>query len=203
MASISHLGNLQSSEPIDLSAYTGERASGTSTFKVPPPGRYTVRAPESFPDTAFTASKAGSLLSQVDPTIVGGDHDGFQIRFVKISSKVWDRTRKVAGVETTEKASQLANYLKACGLTETVPTSPQEQANMVERTAGQLYAVETDWKVWDKFNQVEYTLSENPDMFAKDAEGNVLPFITVKDPEGNDTRLRANVTISRFIADGN
>lgn len=81
-----------------------------------------------------------------------------------------------------------------------MPTMPQDIANAVEATAGQLYEVETDWKVWDKFNQVEYTLRKNPDMFTKDADGNVQPFITVKDSDGNDQRLRANVEITRYIS---
>lgn len=208
MASISHLGNLQPSEPIDLSTYTGEKASGTSSFRMPTPGRYTVRAPESFPDTAFSASKAGALLAQIDPTIVGGEHDGFQIRFVKVSAKTWDRTRKVAGVETKETASQLANYLKACGRTGAMPTEPQDQANAVEQTAGQLYEVETDWKIWDSASQQEFTLSKNPDVFARGENGEILPYMVVRDNDGQvvldengrEKRLRANLTISRFIA---
>lgn len=200
MADLSHLGDLVPSEAIDLDALTPVKASGSGGRPVPPPGRYTVRAPESFPATSFGRSKAGALLSQIDPTVVGGDFDGYNIRFVKVSAKPFQQRRKIDGVEKSETTSQVAQYLKACGQRGTMPTMPQDIANAVERTAGQLYEIETDWKVWDKFSQVEYTLRENPDMFAKDDAGNALPFITVKDSDGNDFRLRANVEITRFIS---
>lgn len=200
MANISHLGTLTPSEPLDLDTYADVKASGSGGRMVPPPGRYTVRAPESFPDTAFGASKAGALLAQIDPTVVGGEHDGYQIRFVKVSAKVFNRTIKEAGVEKKVPASQVADYLRACGRRGSVPTDPQEIANLIEQTAGQLYEIETDWKVWDKFSSTEYTLRENADRFAKDADGNPMPFITVKDADGNDMRLRANVEVKRFIS---
>lgn len=167
-----------------------------------------MRAPESFPDTAFSASKAGALLSQIDPTVVGGEFDGYQIRFTKVSAKPFQQRRKVNGTEVTETTSQVAQYLKACGRSGAMPTHPQDIANAVEQTAGQLYEVETDWKVWDKDNQVEYTLRKNPDVFAKDEDGNVLPFIVRKnadgspmlDESGKPMRLRANVEITRYIS---
>ena len=199
MADLSNLGDLIPSEAIDLDALTPVKAFGSGGRPVPPPGRYTVRAPESF-SGAFGRSKAGALLAQIDPTVVGGDHDGYQIRFVKVSAKPFTQRTRRDGVETQETTSQVAQYLKACGRTGSVPTDPQEIANLVETTSGQLYEIETDWKVWDKFAQVEYTLRKNPDMFAKDDTGDVLPFITVKDPDGNDFRLRANVEITRFIS---
>lgn len=200
MADLSHLGDLVPSEAIDLDALTPVKASGTGGRPVPPPGRYSVRAPESFPATAFGRSKAGALLSQIDPTIVGGDHDGYLLKFIKVSAKPFQQTRKVDGTERTETTSQVAQYLKACGRRGTIPTMPQEIANAVEQTAGSMYEVETDWKVWDKFNQVEYTLRKNPDMFARDEDGSIQPFITVKDTDGNDFRLRANVEVTRFIS---
>lgn len=200
MADLSHLDGLVPSEAIDLDSLTPVKATGSGGRPVPPPGRYTVRAPESFPAQAFGRSNAGALLTQIDPTIVGGEHDGYQIRFVKVSAKPFQQTRKVDGTERKETTSQVAQYLKACGMNGTIPSSPKEIANLVERTAGQMYEVETDWKVWDKFNQVEYTLRKNPDMFAKDEDGNPLPFVVVKDPDGNDFRLRANVEITRFIS---
>jgi hypothetical protein len=203
MANISHLGTLAESQPLDLSQYAGQRASGTGFRAIPPPGRYTVRAPESFPDTAFSASKAGALLTQIDPTIVGGEHDGYQLRFVKVSAKVFMRTVKENGVETKVPASQVADYLKACGLNSTVSALPSEVANQIEQTAGMLYEVETDWKVWDKISQTEYTLRENADRFVKDEAGNPQPFIIVKDADGNDMRLRANVEVTKFIAASN
>lgn len=159
-----------------------------------------MRAPESFPDEAFSRSKAGALLTQIDPTIVGGEHDGYQIRFVKVSAKVFQRTVREAGVEKRVSASQVADYLRACGRRDLVPATPTEVANLIEQTAGQMYEVETDWKVWDKTTQTEYTLRENADRFVKDEAGNPQPFILSTDAEGNSMRLRANVEITKFIA---
>lgn len=196
---ISHLGDIKPSEPVDLSTYTGQRASGT--FRpIPPPGRYTVRAPE-FTDNSFSLSKAGALLTDVAPTIVGGDFNDYQIRFATVSAKTFQRTEKVNGEEVKVTASGVADYLKALGRTETVPETAADVANLIATTAGQTYDIETDWKVWDGVTSTEFTLSKNPERFdQRDEDGNVLPFIVAKDADGNDKRLRAKVVIKKFIA---
>ena len=204
---ISHLGDLKPSEPVDLSTYTGQRASG-GFRPLPTPGRYTVRAPE-FTDNSFTVSKAGALLTDVAPTIVGGDYDGYQIRFASVSAKTFQRTEKVNGEEVKVTASGVADYLKALGRTETVPEEPKDVANLIATTAGQTYDIETDWKVWDGANQVEYTLSKNPERFdQRDDNGTLLPYIlakdasgeVIRDENGNVKRLRVKVVIKKFIA---
>ena len=196
---ISHLGGLNPSEPVDLSSYTGQRASGT--FRpLPTPGRYTVRAPQ-FDDNSFSVSKAGALLTDVAPTIVGGEYDGYQIRFASVSAKTFKRTEKVNGEEVQVIASGVADYLKALGRTETVPTEPADIANLIASTANQTYDIETDWKVWDGETSTEFTLSKNPERFdQRDENGNVQPFIIAKDADGNDKRLRAKVVIKKFLA---
>lgn len=134
MADISQLGNLQTTEPLDLAVYNGTRQAKP----FPPKGRYTARTPESFPAEAFGKSNTGFLTIDVSPTIVGGEYDGFKLNFTKVSTKTW--TNKDGKAE-----SQFGRYLVACGITGDVPTSPQEQADLVERTANTLISIDVDW----------------------------------------------------------
>ena len=134
MADISQLSSLQSSEPIDLDLYP--EAKPKSTFRLPAEGRYTVQSPSSFDATAFGASAADALTAAINPTIVGPSNEGFTLRS-KVSAKTFGK-----GV----KESWLGRYLKACGVTGTIPGEPQAQADAVEATAGKMYQVDLMWK---------------------------------------------------------
>lgn len=187
MADISALGTLAPVEPIDLDTYQDAREAAPLPVK----GRYTVRAPESFPATAFGATKAGALSVQVDPTIVGPTNEGYTIRFTKVSAKVFRRS----GVP----ASQAGDYLRACGLRGKL-SDPQAIADAVEQTANRTYEVEVDWRAYNKNTQFSI---EGMERFPSDGNGGHLPWIddpVDKDQDGNPVRLRANLSVTRFIA---
>lgn len=188
MADISSLGSLQSAEPLDLAVYK----DASSGFTMPPKGRYTVRAPESFPPTAFGATKAGYLSAQIDPTIVGGPHDGFQLRYQKISAKVFKRGG--------QPASQFGDYFRAVGLKSgEVSGEPQQLANAVEATANRTYVIDLDWHGYDKTTG---TPIDGMEAFPQNADGTYQPWIesaTEKDEQGNPLKIRARAEITRFV----
>lgn len=203
MADISSLGNLNSAEPIDLPIY---KAVGESK-PLPRKGVYTVRAPESFPATAFGATKAGFLSAQVDPTVLDTPHEGYVVRFTKVSAKDWKDKEGNA-------VSQLGRYLKAAlGASEVILGDPQAQADAVERTANRVYKALLDWRAYCKGCGFQV---EGEEKFPSDGNGGHLPVTTcpnckqldaegnqVKDDKGNAVGqpLRANVVVARYLSD--
>jgi len=187
MVDISSLGNLNPTEPLDLDIYPDD--TGPSTL--PPAGRYTVRAPESFPSDAFGATKAGFLSAQVDPTIVGPTHENFVIRFTRVSAKPFKRR----GVTV----SQLGYYLRATGRKGLIPSDPQSQADAVAETTNRVYQVDTDWRIYEK--ATGWTL-EGMKNFPSDGQGGHVPVIpsqTEKNEDGTPLMLRANLVVVRFV----
>lgn len=200
MADISALGNLAPSEALDLDGY---QLSTGAPKPFPRKGRYTLRARESFPADAFGKSKADALTVQIDPTIVGPTNEGFQLRFTRVSAKVYER----GGV----KVSQLGDYLKACGVTGRLST-PQEQANAAEATANLTFEAYLDWRLYakgegrdDEGNPTGTDLIiSGMENFPKDEDGNPRPYVGSVigrvDADGNPFVYRANLEIKRFVA---
>lgn len=189
MADIGHLGNLAVAEPLDLPQY-----KDAQEFRLPKKGRYIVRAPESFGQDAFGATKAGYLSAQVDPVIVGPTNEGFTCRFTKVSSKTWTDQK------TGQTLSQMGKYLKACGVNTLVSGEPQDLANAVESTAGATYQIIGDWRAYNKNTGLEVEGMEN---FPTDGKGGFLTY--VEDPgelneEGDPIRVPARFFVSRFLA---
>lgn len=189
MADISMLGNLNSAEPLDLSLYVDTKEAPP----LPKKGRYTVRAPESFPNTAFGATRAGFLSAQIDPTIVAPSNEGYTLRFTKVSAKTFKR----GGMSV----SQIGDYLRATGSRTPVEGDPQAQANAVEQTANKVYQVDIDWRAYCKEDGLQV---EGMERFPSDGNGGHLPFIahpTLKNQEtGEPLMLRANAVVVRYIA---
>lgn len=187
MVDISALGNLNAAEPLDLEIYPDAGPS----MNLPTAGRYTVRAPENFPAEAFGATKAGFLSAQVDPTIVGPSHEGYTIRYTRVSAKPFNRR----GV----KVSQLGDYLRATGRKGLVPSDPQSQADAVAETANTIYQIDTDWRVFEK--ATGFAL-EGMSRFPSDGNGGHVPVIqspTEKNEDGSPVMLRANLVVTRFV----
>lgn len=187
MADISILGALQAVEPLDLENYVDNKESAP----LPKKGVYTVQAPESFPSAAFGRTKAGALSAQVDPKIVGGPNDGYTLRFTKVSAKPFKR-----GGATV---SQMGDYLRACGVRGRL-NDEQAQADAVEQTANRIYQVEVDWRAYNK--DTKYSI-EGMERFPSDGNGGHLPWIedpnAVDPTTGEAVRLRANLTVSRYL----
>ena len=195
MADISNL-SIAPSEPLDFDAY--KSVGEGKTF--PTKGRYTLRAPDSFPAEAFAPNKAGTALTvQIDPTIVGPVGEGRTLKFTRVSAKTFQR----GGVTV----SQLGDYLKACGQTGKLSGDPQEQANAAEATAGQVYEADLDWRLYAKGANKDGSdlVIEGMEKFPKDDNGGYVPYVespTQLNENGEPKRLWANLTISRFIPRG-
>lgn len=199
MADLSQLNNLKSTEPLDLPVY---RAAG-SAKPFPKAGRYTARVRESFPAEAFGESKAGYLTVDVAPTLLGGDNDGYQIRFVTLSAKTWiDKFTQAA-------TSQIGRFLKACGQNDAVGGSPQETADAVERTANSIILIDVDWIA--RYGPTRYELKGMtnfpvvdgvPSRFVQLNGENGRP--KVSDPvTGEPLTIRAFLEVTRFLENVN
>lgn len=193
MADISRLGNLQPVGTFDTETYTPVKTGGT--FQLPPRGRYTLQAPDSFPTEAFGATKAGYLSAKIDPTIVGPEHAGFQLRFTSVSAKPYPRKSK-DGKETM--VSQAGDYLLACGFRGTLKT-PQDIANAIEQTANQTYEADLDWSAYN--SKTGFRL-EGMAKFPKKEDGTHQSWIedpSELDENGKPVRLLAKLTIRNFV----
>jgi hypothetical protein len=189
LADLSHLGGLNPVEALDLANYADNKES---TFRLPVKGRYTLRAPESFPAAAFTRTKAGALSIQIDPTIVGPTNEGFTVRFTKVSAKPFKRD----GVTV----SQVGDYLRSCGFSG-VLADEQSIADAVEATAGAIYEAKLDWRAYSKSG---FSL-QGMERFPKLADGSYQSWVedpTLKDENGNPVKVRANIIVDRFIPQG-
>ena len=189
MADISNLTGLLSSEPLNLAAYADTK---TTAFDLPKKGRFTMRSPESFPATSFGATNAGYLSVQIDPTIVGPTNEGFNVRYIRLSAKTFDRR----GV----KVSQIGDYLRACGETVEVSGDPQALADAIERTAGRVYQADLDWRVYNK--NTGFSM-EGMEKFPKLPNGDHQSWIEDAadlDEEGKPRKLRANLFIRNYVA---
>ncbi len=183
ISDISALGELKPIEPLDLDNYKDNQELPS----LPQPGVYTFQAPENF---TFTRSqKSGAILAQIDPKIVGPTNEGYTVRFVKISAKEFKRGQK--------PVSQIGDYLRSVGVSGKPSTEP-ELIEAVEQTANRTFQAEVEWKVWNKATQTEVL---GMDKFPSDGKGGHEPYYYTgeKDENGNAIRLRANLTIVRFI----
>lgn len=193
MADLSHLGGLREMEQLDLENYAPVKQS---TFRLAPKGTYTVQAPDSFPDSAFGRTKAGALSVQIDPTIVGPTHEGTVLRYTTISNKIFDRNGK--------KASQVGDYLAACGFRGVLKTE-EDVVAAIESTAGTTYEVKVDWRAYNK--RTGYAV-EGMEKFDKNEDGTYQSWLTdpsevgKTDDQGRQLRVFANLTIpfGGFIA---
>ena len=189
MADISSLGELRPVGPLDLINYKDNQ----ELPPLPTKGRYTVQAPDSFPSSSFSRTKAGALSAQVDPKILGPTNEGLQLRFIKVSAKQFKR----GGVNV----SQLGDYLRACGFRGQF-NSEQDQADAVEQTVNQTYQVDIDWRAYNK--DTGYSL-EGMERFPINGDGSHLPWCedpNARDENGNPVRLRANLQVVRYIPAG-
>jgi hypothetical protein len=167
---------------------------GTKERKFPNKGRYTLRTTDSFTEESFAPNKANTALTfAINPVIVGPTQEGYELKFNsgRISGKVYQRKGK--------PASQLADYLKAVGVTGTVPGDPQAQADIVQGTAGMTFEALLDWRAYDKSTGRSVEGMEN---FPSDGKGGHLPYLlseTEVDEEGNAKKIWANVEVALFL----
>lgn len=188
---ISALGNLEPTQPLDLSKVP--QAPKPAAF--PKSGRYTVRVPEAITAENFGKTQAGNLKATISATLVGGESDGYEIRYNDLSAKVYTDPR------TQQETSQLGQYLQAFGITEELTGDPQQAANLVAATAGKTAEVWIDWIAEHRPTQFKLRGMKN---FPSDGNGGFQSYVVhpdenVKDAEGNPLRLRARLEIRRWL----
>lgn len=187
MADISGLGGLQPVEPLDLDLYPDVKGS---SFQLPVKGRYTFRVRPDWSEDAFGTTKGGQLSISPSPTIVGPHNEGFNLKFAKVSAKVFQRGQ--------QKASQAGDFLRSCGLRVKLDDN-QAIADAAERTAGMLFEADLDWNGYD--NGSQYSV-EGMEKAASDGNGGYLPYFlhpTEKDENGDPLKIRARAFIARYI----
>jgi hypothetical protein len=197
MANISQF-DIAPAEPLDLNDYPTIGGGSSTGKKFPVKGRYTLRTTDSFTEESFAPNKANTALTfALNPVIVGPTNEGYTLKFSsgRISGKVYQRKGR--------PASQLGDYLKAVGITGTVPGDPQAQADLVESTAGMIFEAGLDWRAYDKSTGTEVAGMEN---FPSDGKGGHLPYLlseteTEVDRNGNTVpkKIWANVEIAFFV----
>lgn len=191
MASIGNF-DIVPAEPLNLDDYP--TIGGRKERKFPNKGRYTLRTTDSFTEESFAPNKANTALTfAINPVIVGPTNEGYELKFNsgRISGKVYQRKGK--------SASQLGDYLKAVGVAGSVPGDPQAQADIVERTAGELFEASLDWRAYDKSTGRSV---EGMESFPADGHGGYLPYILSEaelDDNGDPKKIWANVEIAFFI----
>jgi hypothetical protein len=191
MASISNL-NLQPSEDLNLDTYAVTSGGSGKTF--PPKGRYTLRVRENFPNEAFGATKAGALSVAIDPTIVGPVGEGRQLKFTRLSAKTFKRGNS--------EASQLGDFLKACGITGVVPGDPQKLADLAESTANRTFEADLDWEAYAKNPDGSVVDVKGMQNFPKRDDGSYQPYLLSDhetDEQGQPKKIFANLRIQRFV----
>lgn len=191
--SISDLGNLQPSEPVDMSQLAPKGPS------FPRKGKYTLQVNELAPEFTFGSTKAGYLSATIDPTIVGPTNEGYTIRFQKLSAKTFPETidRESGKTRTT---SQIARFLAACGDFRELPSEPAEVAEAVLAQSGRQFDALVDWRAYNKRTGKAVEGMEN---FPTNSYGEYTPWIEDSedvDENGKPRRYRANLEVVRYLA---
>jgi len=191
--SISDLGNLKPSEPVDMSKLAPKGPS------FPGKGKYTLRVPENLaPEFTFGATKAGYLSATIDPTIVGPTNVGYTIRFQKLSAKTFPETINKESGET-RTTSQIARFLAACGDFRDLGSDPTEAVDAVLAQAGREFDALCDWRAYNKRTGEAVVGMEN---FPLNSYGEHVPWIEDADDvdeNGKPRRYRANLEVVRYL----
>lgn len=190
MASISELNNVAPTEPVDL----GEIAPARKP-RFPRQGIYTFRVPDNL-DPAFTfgTTQAGYRSVEIDPTIVGPENAGYQVRFQKLSAKTFKETDKNTGAVRT--TSQVARFLAACGVQGTLATD-DDLINAVMSTQGKEFRAVLDWRAYNKRTGQEVEGMKN---FPTFANGDPQPWIEDPDDLVESTKNPGTMIPKRYSA---
>lgn len=188
MVNLQHLGEIKSTEPLDLENYADNRKAA---FQLPKHGEYTVQVKEQFDETSFSRTqKTGALSASIDPKIIGPTNEGFTMRYVKVSNTPFKRDGKTV--------SQAGDFLRACGY-QGVISDEQELADAIADQAGRLLQVELDWRAYNGKTGLSVEGMSN---FPKLANGDYQSWLEDPndvDEKGNAKRVPARLYIRRFI----
>jgi len=115
----------------------------------PPAGKYYLRLPDQF---GYKKNKAGTgLVISMDPlTVVGGEHDGYQIKFHSVNTTKFKNS--------VGYASSAGDVLRNFGIDPSGFKTVNDWAEAFSQLAGQTTPspVYCDWRAYDKENDKEY-----------------------------------------------
>lgn len=187
MAEDINMDDLAPPDPIEGEPELGK---GGGTFVMPPEGLYTgvVSTP---PEIGKTREK-GYLQFLLNPiTVVGGAHDGFEVRYTRINTQKWPN----------RKSNGVLDYLGAHGI-KVVPASNEDYTALVMRTVGRPFPFFGKWEGKCKMCQMRV---KGMLKFPVDSVGNRLSRMrcpACSSPEGAtpvlDVMIFANLTASSF-----
>lgn len=151
----------------------------------PPPGIYDVQLPAEF---KYKKGSAGQLIILLDPLkIVGGEHDGREIRFCQVSTKKFKNVN----------ASQAADVLRNVGSV-AQPHSVAEWQGAFEAIAGETATnVRCVWRGYDKVTQTEYDEKAFPQLEDGTRQDFIdLPSVNPETGEETTRRVWANLNVA-------
>lgn len=151
--------------PLDPSFFEDYQQAAADQNTLPPDGSYQVRLPEPIPDSAFQTRKdptSGQVYLEisVDLTIVGGDHEGYNARFIRFTTQPipefkkqgsgWVKTGKV--FNASDAADLLQNF---DGASAAKPQTRAEWESAIKNLAGRTSPspVYLTWASYDKSAQ--------------------------------------------------
>lgn len=124
-----------------------ESSKGGEKKGFPKPASYTFRTTAEPKVTFYPADKAAGkpalIEVQIDPIVVGGEFDGFEIRYHR------ENNRKYKGGARAGKASGLADYFRAVGL-KTKPETPEQVEAAAAALANRPFDADMDWNGYCK-----------------------------------------------------
>lgn len=151
----------------------------------PPAGIYDVQLPTEF---KYKKGNAGQLIILLDPLkIVGGEHDGRELRFTQVSTKKFKNVN----------ASQAADVLRNVGSV-AQPSTVEEWREAYENIAGEVATnVRCIWRGYDKETQVEYDEKAFP-VLEDGTRQDFLELVSVNPATGEEAtrRVWANLNVA-------
>lgn len=174
--------DLQPFVPPDYDNYEDGAPTGKS-YAPPLPGKYTGKVPI-INDASFEATKEGYLSVLVDPIDVLANE--YQVRFTRLSAKKYKN----------REASQITDFLRACGIAAR-PKTNEELKAALKMASGRTFQFGLDWENWDKTTQTATKGMENFPSDPQDPEKH-LPYTI--DTIDSNKRWWANGRIRYFVS---
>lgn len=171
-------------EAVEQANYTDYQDAQTRK-PTPPSGVYDLQLPGEF---KYKKGNAGQLIIALDPLkIVGGEHDGRDVRFTQVSTKKFKNVN----------ASQAVDLLRNLGSV-AQPSTVKEWQEAMEGVAGEIATkVLCIWRGYDKVTQMEYDEKAFPLL----EDGTRQDFLTLtsinaETGEVSDRRVWANLNVA-------
>lgn len=159
---------------------------GTS-YAPPPEGVYTGKAPI-ITDEAFGVTAEGYLKVTVDPIeiVTPGPGQGYKVRFTRLSAKKYKN----------REGSQVADYLRACGIAAR-PKNNDELKAALKMTSGRTMNFSL---IWEAFNKETKETTSGWENFPPDPANPAQRLTYVPDQFDENKKWYANGRVKYFVS---